>query len=66
MGDAERWESAANGYDIEWPLRIGTSRAGAATTGTPGYPFHLDLGGAPPFFRKGSLAGLRCVSQVAK
>jgi hypothetical protein len=66
MGDAERWEPVGNGYNLEWVVRVG----GKAATLPSGAPltvrFQLDMGGAPAFFKKGSLAGLRCVSQVAK
>ena len=66
MGDAERWEPSGAGYNLEWVVRVG----GKAATLPSGAPltvrFFVDLGGAPAFFKKGSLAGMRCVSQVAK
>ena len=66
MGDAERWEPSGSGYNLEWVVRVG----GKPVTLPSGAPltvrFQLDMGGAPAFFKKGSLSGLRCVSQVAK
>ena len=66
MGEAERWEPAGSGYNLEWVVRLG----GKPVTLPSGAPltvrFMLDMNGAPAFFRKGSLTGLRCVSQVAK
>ena len=67
MGDAERWEPCRLGLQP----RMGRSRSVAnlprCASGAPvAVRLMLDMGGAPAFFRKGSLAGLRCVSQVAK
>ena len=66
MGDAERWDSAGSGYNLEWVVRIGGKPATLASGAPVAVRVMLDMGGAPPFFKKGSLAGLRCVSQVAK
>ena len=66
MGDAERWDPAGSGYNLEWVVSIGGKPATLGERSSRRSPVMLDMGGAPPFFRKGSLAGLRCVSQVAK
>ena len=66
MGDAERWDPAGSGYNLEWVVRIGGKPATLANGSPVAVRVMLDMGGAPAFFRKGSLAGLRCVSQVAK
>jgi type VI secretion system protein ImpL len=66
MGDAERWDPAGSGYNLEWVVRIGGKPATLASGAPVAVRVLLDMGGAPPFFKKGSLAGLRCVSQVAK
>ncbi len=66
MGDAERWDQAGSGYNLEWVVRIGGKPATLANGAPVAVRVMLDMGGAPPFFKKGSLAGLRCVSQVAK
>ncbi|HYP05460.1 MAG TPA: ImcF-related family protein [Bryobacteraceae bacterium] len=66
MGDAERWEPSGAGYNLEWVVRVGGKAATLPSGATLTVRFQLDTGGAPVFFKKGSLAGLRCVSQVAK
>ena len=58
--------SSGSGYNLEWVVRIGGKPATLASGAPVAVRVMLDMGGAPPFFRKGSLAGLRCVSQVAK
>ncbi|MGH9631929.1 MAG: ImcF-related family protein, partial [Bryobacteraceae bacterium] len=66
FADAERWEPSGAGYNLAWVVRLG----GRPTTLPDGSPLtvrvFLDLGGAPPFFKKGGLAGLDCVSRVAR
>ena len=66
MGDAERWEPSGSGYNLEWVVRVGGKPATLPSGAPLTVRFQLDMGGAPAFFKKGSLAGLRCVSQVAK
>jgi type VI secretion system protein ImpL len=66
MGDAERWDPAGSGYNLEWVVRIGGKPATLANGAPVAVRVMLDMGGAPPFFKKGSLAGMRCISQVAK
>ncbi|MBI3278978.1 MAG: hypothetical protein HYZ57_03950 [Acidobacteria bacterium] len=66
FNDAERWEPAGAGYNLDWIIRFG-GRAMTTSSGNPlAARFFLDLGGTPAFFRKGALAGIRCVSQVAR
>jgi hypothetical protein len=67
MGQAERWEPSGSGYNLEWLVRVGGNKPIVLANGSSvAVRVLLDMGGAPPFFKKGSLAGLRCVSQVAK
>ncbi len=66
MGDAERWDPSGAGYNLEWVVRVGGKPATLPSGAPLTVRFFVDLGGAPAFFKKGSLAGLRCVSQVAK
>lgn len=62
IGDAEGWEPSGTGNNLDWIWKLSRGTTGASMVAR----FHLDMGGAPAFFRKGGLAGLRCVSQVAK
>ena len=67
MGDAERWEPSGAGYNLEWVVRVGGKPATLPKRRSSHRSLHSSIiGGAPAFFKKGSLAGLRCVSQVAK
>jgi type VI secretion system protein ImpL len=64
MGDAERWEPSGAGYNLEWVVRVGGKPATLPSGAPLTVRFLVDQNGA--LFKKGSLAGLRCVSQVAK
>ena len=65
FGDADRWQGAGGAHRLEWVLRQG--RAGRPLTLPDGRPLtvRFDLEGAP-VFRKDFLAGLACVSRVAR
>ncbi len=66
FGDADRWQTAGNVHRLEWILRQG--RAGRPLTLPDGRPLtvRFDLEAAAPVFHKGFLAGLDCVSTVAR
>lgn len=68
FADADEWNASGAGYNVAWPVLSG-ARAQPLRTASGAvmkYRFYLDLRGAPPVFRKGYLAGLQCVSQVAQ
>lgn len=68
FADADRFQASGAVYNLDWVPRQGQSAqpmtlaSGKALT----IPFQLDLGGAPPIFQKGYLAGFQCVSTVAQ
>ncbi len=66
FGEADRWQTTGNTDRLEWVLRQG--RAGRPLTLPDGRPVtvRFDLESAAPVFRKDFLAGLACVSQVAR
>lgn len=68
FGDADRFQENGNTYILEWVPRQGVSAQPIRLPNgkTLTLPFSLDLKGAPPIFKKGYLAGLQCVSQVAR
>ena len=68
FGDADRFQENGNTYTLEWVPRQGVSAQPIRLPNgrTLTLPFSLDLKGAPPIFKKGYLAGLQCVSQVAR
>ena len=57
---------AGTGYNLEWVVRSVGNLRPCRTELRLTVRLILDIGGAPAFFKKGSLAGLGCVSQVAK
>ncbi|HEV2445812.1 MAG TPA: ImcF-related family protein [Candidatus Sulfopaludibacter sp.] len=64
--EAEKWQPAEGGYQLEWVVRAGKN----AMTLPSGKPltvrFELNMGGAPPVFEKGYLSHLGCVAEVAR
>lgn len=62
FSDAEKFEAAGSGYNMEWYLRLSFARN---TAGSNAARFNLDMGSIPIFFR-GNFAGMQCVTQVAK
>ena len=68
FGDYDRFESSGARYTLSWVPRQGQSgqamKLGNGKDLT--IPFELDMKGAPPIFRKGYLASLGCVSEVAR
>ncbi|MCL5744390.1 MAG: hypothetical protein M1541_10765, partial [Acidobacteria bacterium] len=65
FGDAERWQQSANGWDVEWIVRVGKNPV--TLQGRPlTVRFHLDMNGAPPVFQRGYFSGLACVAEVAR
>jgi hypothetical protein len=68
FGDYDRFDSAGARYTLSWVPRQGQSgqamKLGNGKDLT--IPFELDMKGAPPIFRKGYLASLGCVSEVAR
>ncbi len=65
FGDAERWQPAGSGYDLEWIVRTGkkpVTLAGKPLT----VRFYLDMAGAPPVFQKGYFSRLACVAEVVR
>ena len=63
FSDAEKFEAAGSGYNMEWYLRLSFARNTVGATNAA--RFNLDLGSIPIFFR-GNFAGMQCVTQVAK
>ena len=63
FSDAEKFEAAGSGYNMEWYLRLSFARNTVGSTNAA--RFNLDLGSIPIFFR-GNFAGMQCVTQVAK
>lgn len=67
FGDADSFEQTGATYKLKWVPRNGKADQPIRTAGqTVELPFTLDLKGAPPVFQKGYLAGMRCVSEVAR
>ncbi|MFB3829119.1 MAG: ImcF-related family protein [Bryobacteraceae bacterium] len=66
FGDAERWQAAGSGWDVEWIVRVGKNPV--TLQGKPlTVRFHLEMAnGAPPVFQRGYFSGLACVSEVAR
>ena len=66
FGDADRWRTSGDVHRLEWVLRQG--RAGRPLTLPDGRPLtvRFDLQAAAPVFWKDFLAGLSCVSTVAR
>jgi type VI protein secretion system component VasK len=62
FADAEKFDQAGSGYNMEWYLRLSFAKTQA---GSNAARFNLDLGAIPVFFR-GNFSGMQCVSQVAK
>ena len=66
FGEAERWQPAGAGYNLEWVIRIGGKPVllpgGAPLT----VRYYLDMNGAPPFFQKGYFSGMGCVAEAAR
>jgi type VI protein secretion system component VasK len=62
FADAEKFDPAGSGYNMEWYLRLSFAKSQA---GSNAARFNLDMGSIPVFFR-GNFAGMQCVSQVAK
>jgi hypothetical protein len=66
FGEAERWQPAGTGYNLEWVIRIGGKPVllpgGAPLT----VRYYLDMNGAPPFFQKGYFSGMGCVAEAAR
>ena len=62
FSDAEKFEAAGSGYNMEWYLRLSFARNSG---GSNAARFNLDLGSIPIFFR-GNFSGMQCVTQVAK
>lgn len=64
--EAERWQPADSGYQLEWVVRAGKN----AMTLPSGKPltvrFELNMGSAPPVFQKGYLSRMACVADVAR
>ena len=65
FNDAESFEPAGAGYNLEWIVQLTFGRSRGPTANAPRARFFVDLNGAPLFFRK-SGAALRCISTVAK
>lgn len=69
FGDAEKFDATGNGWNLEWYSRTGQAgQYRKLPTGNPlTFRYFLDLGGAPPVFKKGYLGSYSpCVSQVAQ
>ena len=67
FAEADRTTNAGAGYDFFWNFRTGQGGSPMNVSGHPlAYEFNLDTGGAPAVFSKDFLAGLRCVSGVAR
>jgi len=69
FGDAEKFDASGNGWNLEWYSRTGQAgQYRKLPTGNPlTFRYFLDLGGAPPVFKKGYLGSYSpCVSQVAQ
>ncbi|MEP7354106.1 MAG: ImcF-related family protein [Acidobacteriota bacterium] len=68
FGDADRFQSAGNVYNLQWVPRQGQSGQPIRLDNnkTLSLPFNLDMKGAPPIFQKGYLNGFQCVSNVAR
>lgn len=65
FNDAETFEPAGSGYNLEWVLQLRFGRSQTSTANAPRARFFVDLGGAPLFFRKAGTP-LRCISTVAR
>ncbi|MCZ2075148.1 MAG: hypothetical protein LC130_09140 [Bryobacterales bacterium] len=64
FGEAQ-WQPSGAGYNLEWIPR--TSGQPMIVNNKPlTIRFFLDMGGAPPFFRKGYFAGMQCVARAAR
>ncbi|HLJ17609.1 MAG TPA: ImcF-related family protein [Bryobacteraceae bacterium] len=67
FADADRSGSSGSGYTFSWVVRSGRANSTTMINGKPlAYQFDLDTGGAPAIFSKDFLAGLKCVSAVAR
>ena len=67
FADADRTVHSGAGYDFLWNFRQGQGGSAPVVNGRPlSYEFNLDTGGAPAVFSKEFLAGLKCVSVVAR
>jgi type VI secretion system protein ImpL len=65
FNDAEVFEPAGTGYNLEWVLQLRFGRGQTSTANAPRARYFVDLGGAPLIFRKGT-TGMRCVAKVAQ
>jgi hypothetical protein len=59
--ETENWHTTGSISGLEWKVKTGRTGRIAATV-----RFELDMGGAPPVFQRGYLAGMTCVSTVAR
>ena len=69
FGDAEKFDASGTGYQLEWYSRQGQAgQYRRLPNGNPlAYRYFLDLGGAPPVFKKGYLGSLQpCIATVAQ
>jgi len=64
--EAERWQPAGAGYQLEWVVRAGKSPMTLPSGRPLTVRFELNMGGLPPVFEKGYLSRIGCVAEVAR
>ncbi len=66
FGEAEHWQQAGAGYNMEWQLRTGTQVMKLPSGAPLVVRFFVDLKGAPAFFMRGYFAQMKCTPNAAR